>query len=142
MNASGIKIRIFRSPTNQGQFQPLKQISGLRTTVTKTMIYVSQISHIPNTCGLETTPWIHSMDHHYRELQYLHTFPQNIIRIVHKFTPSIASNLALEIILINSERKYNTSESGTIYLSVLQNNHELINFKKSRKFNFVNIFNC
>ena len=74
------------------------------------------------------------MDHHYKEIQFLHTFPQNIIRAVHKFTPSI-SDLAKEIILFNSERKYNTSESGAIYLSLLQNNHELINFKKPKTFN-------
>ena len=96
-------------------------------------------SNFPYTQHLWTRD--HSMDHHYGELPFLHTFPQNIASIVHKFTPSIISNLASEIILINSERKYNTSESGAIYLSVLQNNHELINFKKSRKFNFLNIFN-
>ena len=99
------------------------------------MSYVSQICHTPHTCGPETTLWTHFMDHHYGELQFLHTFSQNIISIVHKFTPFISFNLASEIILCNSERKYNTSESGAIYLSLLQNNDELINFKKPKKFN-------
>ena len=80
------------------------------------------------------------MDHHYGELQFLHTFSQNI-SIGHKFTPSISSGVSLKIILCDSERKYNTSESGAIYLSLLQNNDELINFKKPKKFNALNNFN-
>ena len=45
----------------------------------------------------------------YGELQFAHTFSQKITKFVHKLTPSIASDLALEIIL-NSEKKYNKSE--------------------------------
>ena len=62
-------------------------------------------------------------------------FTQNIISTVHKFTPFISSDLASEIILRNSEKKYNASESGAIYLSLLQDNNKLINFKKPKKFN-------
>ena len=71
------------------------------------------------------------MDYHYVKLQFLHTFPQDIASIVHKFTPSITSDLASEIILCDSESKYNMSESGAIYLSLLQDNDELINLKKA-----------
>ena len=134
------KIRIF-SNTNQGPLQPLKQNNIRTTTIAKTMIYVSHICHTPHTCGLETTPWTHSMDYHYVKLQFLNTFPQDIASIVHKFTPSITSDLASEIILCDSESKYNSSESGAIHLSLLQNNDELINLKKARKFNLLNNFN-
>ena len=77
----------------------------------------------------------HSMDQQYGELYFAHTFSQTITSIVHKLTPCIACDLGSEIILCNSERKYNTSESGAIYLSLLQNNDELIKFKKPKKFN-------
>ena len=56
----------------------------------------------------------HFMDQHYGELQFAHTFSQKITKFVHKLTPSIASDLALEIIL-NSEKKYNKSEWGAIH---------------------------
>ena len=54
------------------------------------------------------------MDQHYGELQFVHTFSQKITSIVHKLTPCIGSDLALEIIL-NSEKKYNKSERGAIH---------------------------
>jgi len=44
----------------------------------------------------------HFMDQHYGELQFAHTFSQKITKVVHKLTPCIASDLALEIILNSS----------------------------------------
>ena len=67
------------------------------------MIYVSQICHKPHTCGLDTTKWTHPMGNF-----------NFYTSIVHKFTPSNTSDLASDIFLCNSERKYNTSESEAI----------------------------
>ena len=138
MNASDSKTRIF-SNTNHGSLQPLKQMSELRQFPKQCLMSVKFAIHptpVDQRLLHGPTPQTNTIE----KFSFYTFFPENIASMFHKSSPSIASDLASEIILCNSGRKYTKSESGAIYLSLLQNNDELINLKKARKFNVLSNF--
>ena len=82
--------------------------------------YISQIYHARHTHGPNT--WTTTMEN-FSSYTIFHALTTT--SIVQKFTPSIASCLASEIV-VNSEKKYNMSVSGAIYLWLFWIQDELI----------------